>query len=155
MKHRKSFKKLNRTASHRKALLKNLLTALVLHEKIETTLPKAKALKPVADKLITLGKTNTLHSRRQAMQMLFAMNREEQGNALKLTPVHKLFTEIAPRYTERNGGYTRVVRTRKRLGDNTQMAIITFVEGKVATKAPKKRERRVVKKTTETVEASA
>lgn len=149
MKHRNSFKKLNRTASHRKALLKNLLTALVLHNKIETTLPKAKALKPIADKLVTLGKLNTLHSRRQAMQMMFAINREEEGNALKLTPVHKLFTEIAPRYTERNGGYTRVIRTRKRLGDNTQMALIAFVEGTVEAKAPKKRERRVVKKTTE------
>lgn len=155
MKHRKSFKKLNRTASHRKALLKNLVTALVLNEKIETTLPKAKALKPVADKLVTLAKKNTLHTRRQAMQMLFAQNREEKGNALKLTPVHKLFTEIAPRYAERNGGYTRVIRTRKRPGDNTQMALVAFVEGSVEQKAPKKRERRVVKKKTEAETASA
>lgn len=144
MKHRKKLKKLNRTASHRRALLRNLATSLVLHNRIETTVPKAKALKRVADKLVTLGKEDTLHNRRQAMSYLFAINRHASGNAQKLTAVHRLFTEIAPRYTERNGGYTRVVRSGSREGDNAPMAIIEFVEAGVQ-RADKKRKRRVVK----------
>ena len=147
MQHRNAFRKLNRTASHRRALLRNMATALVLHNRIETTLPKAKELKRVADKLVTLAKKNTLHARRQAMAYLFAVNREADGNVGKLTPVHKLFTEIAPRYAERNGGYTRVVRTRKRDGDKAQLAVIEFVESDVQAQKPeKRRKRRVVKK---------
>ncbi|MBP9838614.1 MAG: 50S ribosomal protein L17 [Proteobacteria bacterium] len=145
MNHQNGLKKLNRTASHRKALIRNLATALVIHNQIETTLPKAKVLKKVADKLVTLGKRKTLHARRQAMGMLFEINRTQKGNAHKDTAVHKLFAEIAPRYEERNGGYTRVLRTRKRPGDNTQMAVIQFVEATTQAAAPKRRKRKVVK----------
>ena len=145
MKHRKVLGKLNRNTSHRRALLRNLATSLVLNNRIETTLPRARELKRLADKLVTLGKKDSLHSRRQAMSFLFAINRTEEGNANKLTAVHKLFTEIAPRYTDRNGGYTRVVRSGRRAGDCAELAIIEFVEGEVIKKnAPKKR--RVVKK---------
>ncbi len=154
MKHRKKLKKLNRTAAHRRALLRNLATSLVLHNRIQTTVPKAKALKRVADKLVTLGKEDTLHNRRQAMRFLFAINRTASGNAQKLSAVHRLFTEIAPRYTERNGGYTRVVRTGKRDGDKAPMAIIEFVEAGVQ-RAEKRRKRRVVKTETESASANA
>ncbi len=157
MNHRKAFRKLNRTPAHRRALLRNLATSLVLHNRIETTLPKAKELKRVADKLVTLGKKNNLHARRQAMSYLNAVNRFKVGETEKWTSVHKLFTEIAPRYAERNGGYTRVVRTRKRDGDNAQLALIEFVEGDTQKQKPeKKRKRRVVKKKTgEAAEAAA
>ncbi len=142
MNHRKSFRKFGRSAAHRRALLRNLATSLILHNRIETTLPKAKDLRRVADGLVTLGKKNTLHARRQAMSYLFAINRHEDGNTEKRTAVHRLFEEIAPRYVERNGGYTRVIRTRRRDGDNAEMAIIEFVEeGKVAKKAPRRRRR--------------
>lgn len=144
MNHRKAFRKLNRTPAHRRALFRNMATSLVLNNQIETTLPKAKELKRIADKLITLGKKNNLHSRRQAMGYLFAINRHAQGKAQKLTAVHKLFEELAPRYADRNGGYTRVLRTRKRPGDKAQMAIIQFVEGSVQ-RTEKRRKRRVVK----------
>jgi large subunit ribosomal protein L17 len=154
MRHNKPLKKLNRTPAHRKALLRNLATSLVLHDSIETTLPKAKALKRVADKLVTLGKTDTLHRRRTAMKYLFAINREATGNAQKLTPVHRLFEEIAPRYADRNGGYTRVLRTRKRDGDKAQMAVVQFVEAEVKSAEPK-RKRRVVKKSADVAASGA
>lgn len=109
----------------------------------------------IADKLVTLAKKNTLHARRQAMSYLYAINREAEGNAQKWTAVHRLFEEIAPRYAERNGGYTRVIRTRKRPGDNTQMAMIEFVEGSVAVKPEKKRKRRVVRSKDVAAEAAA
>lgn len=144
MRHKKAFIKFNRTPAHRRAMLRNLVTSLVIHDRIETTLPKAKALRRVADKLVTLGKTDSLHNRRQAMQYLYAINQAYQGNAQKLTAVHRLFTEIAPRYVERNGGYTRVVRTRKRDGDNTQLAVIEFVEARADSKPGEKRKRRVI-----------
>lgn len=154
MNHRKSLRKLNRSTAHRRSLLRNLATSLVLHNRIETTLPKAKELRRVADKLVTLGKKNTLHARRQAMAFLFEINREQTGNANKRSAVHKLFTEIAPRYEERHGGYTRVVRTRRRDGDNAQMAVIEFVEGAVRKEAePKRRRRRTVKKSEEKASA--
>jgi large subunit ribosomal protein L17 len=147
MNHRQSLKKLNRNAEHRRALLRNMATSLVLHGKIETTLPKAKALKRVADKLITLGKKDSLHARRQALAFLQPLNRHAAGNAKKTTAMHTLFTELAPRFAERNGGYTRVIRTRRRSGDNTQLALIMFVEaGAPAAKAGgEKKKRRVVK----------
>ena len=110
-------------------MFRNLVTALVLHERIETTLPKAKELKRIADKLVTLGKTDNLHNRRRAMAYLMPINKEHEGNAQKWTAVHKLFTQIAPQFSERKGGYTRVLRTRVRPGDSTQMAMIAFVEG--------------------------
>ena len=145
MRHKKALGKLNRSPSHRKALLRNLATSLVLHETIQTTLPRAKELKRVADKLITLGKTDSLHRRRQAMQFLRPINREAEGNAQKWTAVHKLFVELAPRFAERAGGYTRVLRTTKRDGDKAQLAIIQFVEGEVTQKVEKKKQRKVVR----------
>jgi len=148
MKHRKTLGKLNRNTSHRRALLRNLATSLVLKNRIETTLPRAKELRRVADKLVTLAKKDTLAARRQAMSFLFAINKAQVGNAGKLSAVHKLFTEVAPRYKERNGGYTRVVRSGRRAGDCAELAIIEFVEEAVVTKAaPKKR--RVTKKVAE------
>lgn len=144
MRHGKALRKLGRNPSHRRALLRNLATSLIIHGRIETTLPKAKELKSVADNLITLGKRGTLHARRQAMAFLFAINRQAEGNALKLTAVHNLFDELAPRFTDRDGGYTRVIRTRKRPGDKAQMAVIEFVEAQTAKQEKKKR--RVIKK---------
>lgn len=156
MRHKKALKKLGRTPAHRRALLRNLATSLVLHDRIETTLPKAKALRRVADKLVTLGKTDSLHRRRQAMKYLFAVNRrEDQGNNQKLTAVHRLFSEIAPRFEERNGGYTRVVRTRKRQGDNAQLAVIEFVEAELVKKEKPARRKRRVRKTASEGESTA
>lgn len=148
MKHRHLGRKLGRTPSHRRALLRNLATALVLHERIETTLPKAKELKRVADKLVTLGKKKTLHAQRVALGYLNPIFREVEGNTKKNTAVHKLFTIISPRYSERKGGYTRVVRSRIRQGDKAQLAFVEFVEEAVRVKEKKKR--RVVRKTAKT-----
>lgn len=154
MRHGNARRKLNRSSSHRRATFRSLVTALVMKDRIETTLPKAKELKRIADKLVTLGKRGTLHARRQAMAYLYVINRSTDGNANKLSALHRLFTEIAPRYEARDGGYTRVVRSRKRLGDAAQMAVIEFVEGTVAPKT-EKRKRRNVKRSSETETASA
>ena len=145
MNHGKGLGKLNRDTSHRRSMLRNLATSLVLSGRIETTVHRAKELKRVADKLITLGKKGTLHARRQAMSYLYAINQHYEGNAQKLTAVHKLFEELAPKFQNREGGYTRVLRTRHRDGDNAEMAIIEFVEGEVQKK--ERRKRRVVKDT--------
>lgn len=148
MRHHKAYSKLGRSVTHRRAVLRNLANSLVIHERIETTLTKAKALKRVADKLITLGKKNTLHARRNALSYLPEINRQDTGNAQKRTAVHKLFVDLAPRYAERNGGYTRVLRTRRRPGDNAEMAIIEFVEQDLERKTKERRKRRVRKKPT-------
>jgi large subunit ribosomal protein L17 len=117
MRHGNSGRKLNRTASHRKAMFANMAASLIEHEQIVTTLPKAKELKPIADKLVTLGKRGGLHARRQAIAQI----RDE-------TQVKKLFDVIGPRYKERNGGYTRVMKAGFRHGDNAALAVIEFVE---------------------------
>jgi large subunit ribosomal protein L17 len=117
MRHLKQGRKLGRTTSHRKALLRNLATALLEHERIITTEPKAKELRRVADKLVTLGKRGNLHARRQALQVV-------QSNAV----VQKLFNEIAPRLAERQGGYTRILRLGYRPGDAAAMAVIELVD---------------------------
>jgi large subunit ribosomal protein L17 len=117
MRHRLSGRKLNRTSAHRKAMFNNLAAALVQHEQITTTLPKAKDLRPIAEKLITLGKRANLHARRQAIAVL--------GDA-KLAA--KLFDTLAPRYAKRSGGYTRVLKAGFRYGDQSPMAVIEFVE---------------------------
>ena len=117
MKHRIKGKKLNRTSSHRKALFKNMAQAIIKHEQIVTTLPKAKTMKPIVDKLITLGKKGSLHARRQAFSKL----RDEDM-------VAKLFGTLAPRYADRNGGYTRVLRAGYRYGDTAAMAVIELVD---------------------------
>jgi large subunit ribosomal protein L17 len=117
MKHRIKGKKLNRTSSHRKALFKNMAQAIIKHEQIITTLPKAKTMKPIVDKLITLGKKGSLHARRQAFSKL----RDE-------SMVAKLFGTLAPRYADRNGGYTRVLKAGFRYGDAAAMAVIELVD---------------------------
>lgn len=120
MRHRLSGRKLNRTSSHRKAMFINMAAALVKHEQIKTTLPKAKELRPVVDRLITLGKRGAtdLHARRRAISKL--------GGDAKLAD--KLFTTLAERYTDRPGGYTRVIRAGFRYGDNAPMAVIELVD---------------------------
>ncbi len=117
MRHGKSGRRLNRTVSHRKAMFANMAASLIEHEQIVTTLPKAKELKPIADKLVTLGKRGGLHARRQAIAQI----RDE-------TQVKKLFDVLGPRYKERNGGYTRVLKAGFRYGDNAALAVIEFVE---------------------------
>ena len=117
MKHKIKGKKLNRTSAHRKALFKNMAQAIIKHEQIITTLPKAKTMKPIVDKLITLGKNGTLHARRKAFSKL-------RDNSI----VSKLFGTLATRYAERNGGYTRVLKAGYRYGDAAAMAVLELVD---------------------------
>ena len=117
MKHKIKGKKLNRTSSHRKALFKNMAQAIIKHEQIITTLPKAKTMKPIVDKLITLAKKGSLHARRQAFSKL----RDDKM-------VTKLFGTLASRYVDRQGGYTRVFRAGYRYGDAAAMAVIELVD---------------------------
>lgn len=123
MRHANSGRKLNRTSSHRKAMFANMVNALIKHEQIKTTLPKAKDLRPIAEKIITLGKSGTLHDRRRA----FAMLRDNDM-------VTKLFSVLAERYKGRSGGYTRVLKAGFRYGDSAPMAIIEFVDRDPAAK---------------------
>ena len=117
MRHGLGYRKLNKTSEHRKALFKNMAQAIIKHEQIITTLPKAKTMKPIVDKLITLGKKGSLHARRQAFSKL----RDE-------SMVAKLFETLAPRYADRNGGYTRVLKAGYRYGDAAAMAVIELVD---------------------------
>ncbi|MEM6710970.1 MAG: 50S ribosomal protein L17 [Pseudomonadota bacterium] len=130
MRHGKSGRKLNRTSSHRKAMFANMASSLIQHEQIKTTLPKAKELKPIVDKLITLAKRGDLHARRQALSTL----RDE-------TAVRKLFGTLGERYTDRPGGYTRVLKAGFRFGDNAPVAIIELVDRDVEAKGAADRER--------------
>ena len=123
MRHSKGYRRLNRTSEHRKALFANMAGSLIEHEQIKTTLPKAKELRPIAEKLITLAKRGDLHARRLAASQL----KEDQY-------ITKLFDVLGPRYTERKGGYTRVLRAGFRYGDMAPMAIIEFVDRDVAAK---------------------
>ena len=117
MKHKIKGKKLNRTSSHRKALFKNMAQAIIKHEQIVTTLPKAKTMKPIVDKLITLAKKGSLHAKRQAYSKL----RDDKM-------VTKLFGTLATRYADRAGGYTRVLKAGYRYGDAAAMAVIELVD---------------------------
>ena len=117
MKHNIKHRKLNRTSSHRKALLMNMSNALIKHEQITTTLPKAKELRPFIEKVVTLGKKGDLSSRRKAMSIL----QDE-----KMTK--KIFDILADRYSERNGGYTRIIKLGNRYGDNAPTAVIEFID---------------------------
>ena len=117
MRHARGYRRLNRTHEHRKALFANMAGSLIEHEQIKTTLPKAKELKRIADKLITLGKKGDLHSRRLAASRL-----KQDAH------VAKLFEVLGPRYAERNGGYTRVLKAGFRYGDMAPMAIIELVD---------------------------
>src|SRR5713101_1777966 len=117
MRHQKKTIKLGRTAEHRKALLANQVCSLIEHQRIKTTLAKAKAVRPLAEKIVTLGKNGSLHARRNALSIL------RQKDAVK-----KLFDEIAPRSTDRNGGYTRIVKLGQRKSDSASMAFIEWVD---------------------------
>jgi len=117
MRHRMGYKKLNRTSEHRKALIKNMLNSLIKYEQITTTLPKAKVLKPQADKIITLGKKESLQNKRILISKL-----QDSKNASKVTKT------LSKRYLNRKGGYTRIIKAGYRYGDNAPMAIIEFVE---------------------------
>src|SRR3989454_7808140 len=136
MRHQKKTIKLGRTAEHRKALLANQVCSLIEHQRIKTTLAKAKAVRPLAERMVTLGKNGSIHARRTALATL------RQKNAVK-----KLFDDVAPRSAERNGGYTRIVRLGQRKSDSAQMAFIEWVdmavggEGKAAGEEKKKREK--------------
>ena len=123
MRHKMDHRKLNRTSSHRKAMFANMSAALIKHEQIRTTLAKAKELRPIVEKLITLGKKGSLHDRR------FAISR--------LAPdahIEKLFGEIAKRYENRNGGYTRIIKDGNRYGDSAPMAYIELVDRNISAK---------------------
>lgn len=117
MRHRKAHRKLGRTSSHRKAMLANMAVALIKHEQIVTTLPKAKELRPYVEKLVTLGKRGGLHARRQ----VYAKLPEQKWAA-------KVFDVLGPRYADRSGGYTRIMRAGFRYGDNAPLAVIEFVD---------------------------
>ena len=123
MRHAKGYRRLNRTHEHRKALWANMAGSLIEHEQIKTTLPKAKELRPIVEKLITLAKKGDLHARRQARSQL----KEAQY-------VTKLFDVLGPRYAERKGGYIRVLKAGFRYGDMAPMAIIEFVDREVEAK---------------------
>ena len=119
MRHGKAGRKLNRTSEHRKAMFANMASALLKHEQITTTLPKAKELRPIVERLITLGKRGTLHARRQALGKL-----PQSDKAI----VEKLFSALAERYAGRNGGYTRVLKAGMRYGDAADLAVIELVD---------------------------
>ncbi|MCJ8053787.1 50S ribosomal protein L17 [Shinella sp. WSJ-2] len=123
MRHQNSGRKLNRTASHRKAMFANMAASLILHEQIVTTLPKAKEIRPIVEKLVTLGKRGDLHARRQAISQI-----------RDVAVVSKLFDAIATRYASRNGGYLRIMKAGYRHGDNAPLAVIEFVERDVDAK---------------------
>lgn len=129
MRHRNRGRKLNRTWSHRKAMFANMAQALVEHEQIVTTLPKAKELRPIVEKLVTLGKRGDLHARR----LLIARTRSE-------ATAKKIIEVLAPRYRERPGGYVRVLKAGYRYGDDAPMAVIEFVDRDVSAKGRRERE---------------
>jgi large subunit ribosomal protein L17 len=147
MRHQKKTIKLGRTAAHRKALLANQVCSLIEHERVKTTLAKAKAVRPLAEKMVTLGKRGSIHARRTALATL------RQKNA-----VGKLFDDIAPRSTDRNGGYTRIVKLGQRKSDSAPMAFIEWVDAAqvVEEKAAdeKKRKRKAVEQSERPTEAT-
>ena len=138
MRHGNRGRKLNRTSSHRKAMFANMSASLIEHEQIVTTLPKAKELRPIVEKLITLGKRGDLHARRQAISQI-------RDVAL----VRKLFDTLAERYKGRNGGYTRVLKAGFRYGDNAPLAVIEFVDRDVEAKGAADRARTEAEDTAE------
>ena len=130
MRHGISGRKLNRTSSHRKAMFANMAASLIEHEQIVTTLPKAKEIRPIVEKLVTLGKRGDLHARRQAVSQIKHQD-----------AVRKLFDSLAARYATRNGGYLRIMKAGFRTGDNAPMAVIEFVDRDVDAKGAKDRAR--------------
>ena len=134
MRHGMANKKLNRTSEHRKALLKNMLNSLIKYEQITTTLPKAKFLKPQADKIITLGKKETLQTTKMLMSKL-----------QDITSTNKVKNTLSKRYEKRSGGYTRIVKAGFRYGDNAPMAVIEFVDRDVEAKRIDKKKKEITK----------
>jgi large subunit ribosomal protein L17 len=130
MRHAKAHRKFNRTAEHRKAMFANMSAALITHEQVTTTLPKAKDLRPVVEKLVTLAKKGGLHARRQAISQI-----------KDLLAVKKLFEVIAPRYKARHGGYLRIIKAGFRYGDSAPVAVIEFVDRDVEAKGKEDRAR--------------
>jgi large subunit ribosomal protein L17 len=128
MRHLKAGSKLGRNPAHRRATLRNLVTNLVEKERIQTTLRRAKAARPLAERMITLGKRDSLHARRQAAAFL-------------MTPgaTQKLFSDLAPRFADRNGGYTRIVRVGWRIGDGAELAILEWIGSELKKKEKKPR----------------
>ena len=143
MRHRKSGRKLNRTSSHRKAMFANMAASLIEHEQIVTTLPKAKEIRPIVEKLVTLGKRGDLHARRQAISKI-----------RDVEMVRKLFDTIATRYADRHGGYLRIMRAGFRKGDNAPMAVIEFVDRDEDARGAKDRARIEAEETAEETEAA-
>lgn len=143
MRHGKTGRKLGRTASHRKALFSNMAASLIEHEQITTTLPKAKELRPIVEKLVTLGKRGDLHARRQVIASI--------GSD---TLAKRLFETIAPRYASRNGGYLRIMKAGFRHGDNAAMAVIEFVDRDVSAKGAADRARVEAESANEEAEAA-
>tara|TARA_Y100000741_G_C17920492_1_gene423301 strand:- start:24 stop:467 length:444 start_codon:yes stop_codon:yes gene_type:complete len=134
MRHGMFNKKLNRTSEHRKALLKNMLNSLIKYEQIKTTLPKAKFLKPQADKIITLGKKDTLQTTKQLISKL-----QDSKSA------NKVKKNLSKRFEKRNGGYTRIIKAGFRYGDNAPMAIIEFIDRDIEAKKIDKKKKDTVK----------
>ncbi len=130
MRHLVKKKKLGRNTAQRRALLRNLVTSFLEKERMRTTLAKAKAAKPLAEKMITLAKKDTLHAKRQALSYIY-----------KKPVVKKLFEELGPRFSERPGGYTRIVKIGPRAGDGAEMAILELVGSEFEKKAKKKKEK--------------
>jgi large subunit ribosomal protein L17 len=135
MRHRVKGRKLGRTTAHRTALLRNLVTSFLEKERVRTTLPKAKEARPLAEKMITLAKSGTLHARRQALRFV----RKESA-------VKKLFDELGPRFSERPGGYSRIVRLGPRAGDGADMAMLELVGSEFKKKVKKKKDKKDVRK---------
>ena len=136
MRHKMGYKKLNRTSEHRKALIKNMLNSLIKYEQITTTLPKAKVLKPQADKIITLGKKDTLSNTKTLISKLQDI---KSTNKVKKT--------LSKRYENRKGGYTRIIKAGFRYGDNAPMAVIEFVDRDVEAKRVDKKKKEINKNT--------
>jgi len=141
MRHRRTGRKLGRTSSHRKAMFRNMVTDFLDKERIITTVAKAKELRPFAEKMITLGKRDNLHSRRRALSII-----------RRKSVVHKLFDSLAPRYADRNGGFTRIIRLGFRKGDSAEIAIIELVDREGEKDTPKKSKKAPSKKEPETEE---
>lgn len=131
MRHRKRGRQLGRNTKHRRALYRNLVTSLIDHERIETTVAKAKEVRGIADKMVSLGKQDTLSARRQAASYL-----------TKRSTVTKLFLEIAPRMSDSPGGFTRIIRTRIRPGDGASMAVVEFTRLGISKKAEEPKEKK-------------
>ena len=147
MRHKFGYKKLNRTSEHRKALIKNMLNSLIKYEQITTTLPKAKVLKPQADKIITLGKKESLHN----TKTLFSKLQDTKS-------ANKVIKTLSKRYEKRSGGYTRIVKAGFRYGDNAPMAVIEFIDRDVEAKRvdkPKKDTNKEAPKTEDKKQATA